>query len=391
MTDALRRLVVTLGALALVFSAYVAFAGPPKKAAPTAPASASASAAPAPPPASATAAAPSGPLKIVTKPVEPFSFEEGGKPVGFSIDLWDMLAKEAGLTYEIRWVKTVNDQIEALKNKEADAAVAAISITAEREKVVDFSQPFYESGLGILISTSQQGSSMMSLVKGFFTADFLKLCAVLLLLLIITAHLLWFFERSRNPDQFPQPYFTGVWESAWWAISTILSGGCDNKGPVVLGGRIVGAFWMLTSIILVAYFTASATTIMTVNQLTGDINGPGDLPGKVVGTVKGSTAEKYLTEHRAQVKTFPTIDGAYAALEKKDVKAVVYDAPILLFHAKESGKDQKVVGRIFQKQNYGIGLQRDSPYRKPINEALLRLHENGKIDELQTKWFGPPE
>jgi len=235
-------------------------------------------------------------------------------------------------------------------------------------------------------------SSAMAIVKSIFTWDFLQLCGVLMVMLFFTSHLLWFFERKRNPEQFPEDYWVGVRESAWWAISTILSGGCDNKGPVVFGGRIVGSFWMIVCIVLVSYFTASITTSMTVSTLTGDINGPSDLPGQVVGTVKGSTAEKYLADHKAEPKGFATIDEAYAALTKKEVKAVVYDAPILLYHAnKASGGQQKVVGRLFERQSYGIALQRDSKYRKPINEALLRLRENGYLDELNTKWFGATE
>ncbi|WP_394823690.1 transporter substrate-binding domain-containing protein [Pendulispora albinea] len=331
------------------------------------------------------------PLKVYVKPIEPFMFQEGGKSVGFSVDLWDRVAKETGITYELQWVRSVGDQIDALKNKQADAAIAAISITAEREAVVDFSQPFYESGLGILVGTTHQ-SSVRSLVKSVFTLDFLKLIGALVVLLVVTAHLLWFFERNRNPDQFPRPYLAGVWESAWWAISTILSGGCDAKGPIVIGGRIVGAFWMLASIVLVSYFTASITTVMTVNQLTSDINGPGDLPGQIVGTVKGTTGEKYLTAHRVSVRAFDRIEEAYFALEKKQIKAVVYDAPVLLYHVKQSKSDQlKVVGRLFEKQNYGIALQQGSKYRKPINEALLKLRESGYMDELSTKWFGPSE
>ncbi|WP_394843999.1 transporter substrate-binding domain-containing protein [Pendulispora brunnea] len=336
-----------------------------------------------------TAAEP--PLKVYIKPIVPFTFEENGRAVGFSIDLWERVAKETGVTYEYTWVKSVADQIEALKNKQGDVAVAAISITAEREAAIDFSQPFYESGLGILVGTQRQ-SSATALVKSVFTLDFLKLLGGLVVLLIITAHLLWFFERKRNPDQFPQAYLAGVWESAWWAISTILSGGCDAKGPIVLGGRIVGAFWMLASIVLVAYFTASITTVMTVNQLTSDINGPGDLPGQVVGTVRGTTGDKYLTAHRANVRTFNTVEEAYFALEKKQIKAVVYDAPVLLYHVKQTKNDQlKVVGRIFEKQNYGIALQQNSKYRKPINEALLKLRESGYMDELTTRWFGPTD
>ncbi|HWL85140.1 MAG TPA: transporter substrate-binding domain-containing protein, partial [Polyangiaceae bacterium] len=196
------------------------------------------------------------PLKVYVKPIEPFVFEENGKALGFSLDLWDRVAKETGVSYELHWVKTVGDQIEALKNKQADVAVAAISITAEREAVIDFSQPFYESGLGVLVGAQRQ-SSVVALIRSVFTTDFLKLCGALVLLLILTAHLLWFFERRRNPDRFPETYLAGVWEAAWWAISTILSGGCEEKPIMVVGGRIVAIFWMLTSIVLVAYFTAS--------------------------------------------------------------------------------------------------------------------------------------
>jgi polar amino acid transport system substrate-binding protein len=108
-----------------------------------------------------------------------------------------------------------------------------------------------------------------------------------------------------------------------------------------------------------------------------------------VATTKGSTAEKYLATHRAEVHAYPTIDDAYAALQKKEVQAVVYDAPILLYHLKGAPNgQQKVVGRLFERQNYGIGLQQNSPHRKSINAVLLKLRESGFMDELQTKWFG---
>jgi polar amino acid transport system substrate-binding protein len=327
-------------------------------------------------------------VKVYTKPIEHFAFQKDGKSAGFSIELWDRLAKETNLEYELVWVESVGALIEALKKKEADAAIAAISITAERQAAVDFSQPFYESGLSILVNAQSQ-SSIGLLAKSLFTPDFVKLLLAVLVMLIFTAHLIWVFERKRNPEQFPAPYFKGVWESGWWAISTILSGGCDAKGPLVIGGRIVGAFWMLVCIIFITYFTASITSIMTVNQLTSDINGPNDLPGRAVATVKGTTAEKYLATRKADVHAFPTIDEAYAALDKKKVQAVVYDAPILLYHLKSNpGLKQQVVGRLFQRQNYGVGLQHDSPHRATINEALLKLRESGFLDELQTKWFG---
>lgn len=336
----------------------------------------------------ATASAqPATKLQVYTKPIEPFAFQRNGRAAGFSIELWDRVAREMDVRYELHWVQTVGEVIEAVRTRRADVGVAAISITAEREASIDFSTPFYESGLSILVN-AQGRSAVSSILESVLTWDFLKLCGVLLGLLVVTAHLVWFFERKRNPEQFPEPYLQGVWESAWWAISTILSGGCDAKGPMVLGGRIVGAFWMLVCIIVITYFTAAITTIMTVNQLTSDISGPRDLPGLSVATVSGSTAERYLRSRRAKVRGFRTIDGAYAALNTKQVRAVVYDAPILMYHQSRSGNPQQmVVGRLFERQNYGIAMPANSPHRRAINQ-VLRLREEGFIDELNARWFG---
>jgi len=330
---------------------------------------------------------PSPTLQVYTKPIEPFSFQREDKAVGFSIDLWEHVARELGVKYEIHWVKTVGDLIDALQAKQADVAIAAITISSERQKVVDFSTPYYQSGLGILVKA--QGKGPVGIIKETFGTSFvLKVLLVLFGLLIASGHLVWLFERNHNPDQFPRPYLEGVWEATWWAISTILSGGCDAKGPVALMGRLVGAFWMLVCIIVITYFTAALTTVMTVNQLTSDISGPNDLPGKKVATVRGTTAEKYLLAHGVKVTAFEKIDEAYEALERHDVVAVVYDEPILSYHVKNAGaSDEQVVG-LFERQNYGIGLQDGSPYRKRINLALLKLSEDGVLDELRAKWFG---
>ena len=326
-------------------------------------------------------------LVVYTKPIKPFAYQEDGKWKGFSIDLWDRVAKEAGVDYELRGVKTVGELIDALKTKQADVAIAAISITSEREAVVDFSTPYYESGLGILVNAQGQSATGV-LLDAIASASFLKMCALLVLALFAIANALWFFERRRNPDQFPVHYGHGVWEASWWAISTILGGGCEGKELKAVGGRVISALWMLICVVVVTYLTASITTIMTVNQLTSDINGANDLPGQKVATAKGTTAEKYLRDHGAKVTTFDTIDGAFDALDKKEVQAVVYDEPILLYHATIGARDQRVVGRLFERQNYGIGLQEDSPLRKPINGALLKLREDGTLDELDKKWFG---
>jgi polar amino acid transport system substrate-binding protein len=127
-----------------------------------------------------------------------------------------------------------------------------------------------------------------------------------------------------------------------------------------------------------------------VQQLQGDIRSIDDLPGKVVATTAGSTAATYLREHHISVLEVPKIEEAYKALQTKKADAVVFDAPVLLFYAANEGKGKvEIVGSILREESYGIILPNNSPYRKPINQALLNLKENGTYQSLYDKWFDP--
>jgi polar amino acid transport system substrate-binding protein len=332
-------------------------------------------------------------LRVVTKPVQPFSFTENGKLMGFSIDLWEAVAKEAGFQFEMQNVETVPQMLDALKNKQADVAIAAISITAERHGFMDFSQPYYDSGLQILVAANAPGGGSgnfaTNLSRQFLNWNMMKIVVLVLLVMFLISHLVWWFERRRNAEMYPEAYAPGVWESFWWTISMLCTGGCEAKGPMGVPARLVAILWMLVSIVLIAYFTAAVTTEMTVKSLTGDISGPGDLPGIKVGTIAGSTAEAWLRRNKAKVSPYPDVPSAVAALNSGELKAVVYDAPVLRYYlSKRTGTRLRLVGPTFEKQFYGIGLQQESPLRLPINRALLALNERGFMDELQKKWFG---
>ena len=85
------------------------------------------------------------PLRVATKPLEPFVIKRDQRWAGFSVDLWEKIAQQLGWKYEWVEVKTVTDQLQAVQNGGADVAMAGISITPEREAVVDFSHPFFNA------------------------------------------------------------------------------------------------------------------------------------------------------------------------------------------------------------------------------------------------------
>lgn len=343
------------------------------------------------------AAAPATPQKIrvVTRNVEPFSFEQDGKRVGFAMELWENVARESGFQYEVQVVGTPQEMIDALVNKTADAGVGALSVTSKREEIIDFSQPFYESGFQILVSgtTATLTDTIVSLVAGLLNWKLIGMFMLLVFTMLVISHLVWMCEHRINEEMWPKNYIAGMWESFWWTISTLLVGGADNKGPIGVGGRIVAILWMLLSIVLVSLLTASFTTTMTVNTLKGGINGPQDLPDKKVATIGGSSSEKWLNDRPADRKStvvpFKTLTECIEALKKKDVEAVVYDAPMLQY-ALQKNPDEKLqlVEGIFVPSNYAIAFQQDSPLREKVNQALLSLYEGGIRDKLKDEWFG---
>jgi len=330
-------------------------------------------------------------VKIVTRTIEPFSFEKDGRRVGYAMELWDQVAREAGLEYEIAVADTAQAMIDTLKAKGGDVGVGALSVTATREEVIDFSQPFDESGRQVLVAGGGGGfmSSMWQLLSGLFNWQLIGMFLLLIATMFGISHLVWMYEHKINGDMWPEDYKKGMWESFWWTISTLLVGGADNKGPVGVGGRIIAIVWMLLSIVLVSLLTASFTTTLTVNSLKGDINGPGDLPGRKVASVEGSTSETWLTNKGAKVTPLADVAECVAALKAGKVDAVVYDAPMLQYAATRSGDDKlQMVGPVFDRQNYAFALQDGSPLCERINRALLSLTERGVGNELRKKWFG---
>ena len=322
-------------------------------------------------------------LRVATRLIEPFVFEQDGRLTGFSIELWQEIGNQLKVKSEFSIRPTVRDLLDSVASEEAAVGVAAISITAERELYLDFSQPMFESGLQILIPGQGTKTGLIgNILSGVLNAAFLQLAGAILLSILIPAHIVWFFERRPVGGLLAnKSYFPGIFEACWWA-SACLAAQADQM-PRSAAARVAAVIWMFSSVVFLAYFTASVTSTLTLQQLRGDIKGPDDLPGKPVASVKGSTSVEYLKSRHIDVTAFEKIEEAYQALQSGQVNAVVYDAPVLRYYASHEGKGKvQVVGSIFRKENYGIAFPSDSRYRKPVNEALLKLKENGTYDHL---------
>jgi len=330
-----------------------------------------------------------GKLRVVTKPLEPFVIvQPDGGLTGFSIDLWDEIAKDLQLDYEWVQVATVKDQLAAVQDGRADVAIAGISMTPEREQIIDFTHPYFDAGLRIMTS-AQSRASPLQLISTILSPALLQVLGIGLLTLLVMAHIIWLVERGSN-EAMPKAYLPGIWEAMWWSLSTIatLEYG-DKSKPHNILKRLLAMLLVVMGIILIAQFTAAITASLTVQQLTGSIQGPSDLPGKQIATVANSTSSKYLDGERLSYIGVSRIEEAYPLLESGKVDAIVYDSPVLLYYANNKGNGRvQITGQIIKPEKYGIALPPGSPIRKKINETILKFRQDGTYDVIYQKWFG---
>jgi len=125
-----------------------------------------------------------------------------------------------------------------------------------------------------------------------------------------------------------------------------------------------------------------------VQTLQGDIKGLDDLQNRTVATTAGSTAADFLRTKQIKTLEVDKIESAYDALLNQQADAVIFDAPVLMYYASRGGKGKvQLVGDLLREESYGIAVANNSPYRKPINSALLNLRENGTYQAIYDKWF----
>lgn len=357
------------------------------------------------------------PLTIVTRVVAPFVVDEtrDGKPKysGYSKNLIDLIQDDLiknGETYGLTTAQqevikkplnihtvdepTAEGLIRYVEKGQANAAIASISITGNRESRIDYSMPMFNSALQTMRLVKDAPGP--NIFKAFSALVIRHETLILLLItagfILLIAHLIYLFER-RHPKSpwYNEKYPTGVLETTWWSITTLV--GQEESHPRSGLSRLAAMSLMVFGVLFVAVFTASFTSELTLQRIDDPTRGPQSLEGQVVITVRNSTSYDFLDNQRTplklkDIKTTDDIDQAYTLLQKGQGDAIVYDAPVLQYYAQNKGKGTFVtVGSVFHPEYYGIALPQNSPWREPFNRAILSLSENGELDKLRTIWL----
>ena len=146
-------------------------------------------------------------LVIATREVPPFAMKrKDGSWHGISIALWHRIAERLHLRYRFSEGTTNQAILDGVAKGTFDAGIAAITITAARERIVDFTLPYYTAGLGVAVSTGEP--RWRAIFRTLFSFGFLQAVSILLGFAMCVGFVIWLLERRQTE------HFRGAWAPA---------------------------------------------------------------------------------------------------------------------------------------------------------------------------------
>ncbi|KAI9176994.1 hypothetical protein LWI28_009656 [Acer negundo] len=271
-----------------------------------------------------------------------------------------------------------------------DAAVGDITIVTNRTRIVDFTQPFMESGLVVVAPVQQEKTSPWAFLKPFTVEMW---CVTGAFFLLVGA-VVWILEHRFN-NEFRGPPSQQLMTICWFSFSTMFFSHRENTVSTL--GRLVLIIWLFVVLIINSSYTASLTSILTVQQLTSRIEGIDTLisSSEPIGIQEGSFSWNYLVDElniaQSRLKKLKNLDEYYKALmlgpKNGGVAAIVDELPYIELFLSRTNCAFRTVGQEFTKSGWGFAFQRDSPLAIDLSTAILQLSESGDLQKIHNKWL----
>ena len=324
-------------------------------------------------------------IKVGVQEEPPFVMQQADQGyTGLSIDLWKSIAKGKGIAYEIVEYSDHLGLIRALDFGEIDISINPIHVNEVRLKMLEVSQPFFVSSIGVATVQSEQ-SQLSMFLHNFFSLDFLRIILLLVFVIFVFGTILWIAERRHNRQQF-RPGFIGLFDGLWWSAVTMTTVGYGDKAPKSKLGRVIAMVWMFTAIIIISSFTATIASTLTVNSLHRSIEDLEDLRQlNKIGTVYASSSEDFL--HLNQIEglvLYDKIEEALGELAVRNIEVLVYDKTVMDYYISQLQLSDKVslLPIRFNQQYKSFFLPKDSPLMPWVNPLLVRKINEASWEDL---------
>ncbi|KAK7311069.1 hypothetical protein RJT34_08962 [Clitoria ternatea] len=301
---------------------------------------------------------------------------------GFSINVFETVVKL--LPYHLPFTLvpfygSYDQIVEQVNNKVLDAAVGDLQIVEHRYAFAEFSYPYIESGIAMVVKVKPDRSKETWMFMDAFTKEMWLLMAAMHLFI---AFVIWFIEGENNSEL---KTFGAI---LWFSVTMLFFA---HREPVKSNmARIVLAPWLFAILIVTSSFTASLSSMMTVSQLEPSVPDIQTLlkTNAIIGCNKNTFLVHYLVDeltfHPENVRVFDSINDFHRAFENKEIVAAFAISPHAdVFLATYCQGYIKAI--TLKLGGLGFAFPKGSTLAIDISRATLIAIEKGEVQRLEEK------
>ncbi|RVE64797.1 hypothetical protein OJAV_G00129480 [Oryzias javanicus] len=339
---------------------------------------------------------------------------------GFCVDMLKELAEILKFKYRIRLVGdglygvpgangTWTGMVGELISRKADLAVAGLTITAEREKVIDFSKPFMTLGISIMYRVH------LGRRPGYFSFldPFSPGVWLFMLLAYLAVSCVLFLVARLTPYEWynPHPCLKGrcnllinqysLGNSFWFPVGGFMQQG-STIAPRALSTRCVSGVWWAFTLIIISSYTANLAAFLTVQRMEVPIESVDDLADQTsieYGTMHGGSTMTFFQNSRYQTyqrmwnfmhSKQPSVfvkstEEGIARVLNSNYAYLLESTMNEYYHQRNCNLTQ--IGGLLDTKGYGVGMPLGSVYRDEFDLAILKLQEDNRLEILKRKWW----
>ncbi|KAI1719509.1 ligated ion channel l-glutamate- and glycine-binding site domain-containing protein [Ditylenchus destructor] len=336
---------------------------------------------------------------------------------GYCVDLLNKLAEDVGFTYTLYKVRdekwglksengTWNGLIQDLTTHKADMCVTSLKLNSERARDIDFSIPFLETGISIVVKIRSGVLSPTAFLEPFeYNTWIIILCSIQAAAIAIFVFE-WISPRSFNGKKHPPPgHKFSLCRSYWLVWATLFSASVSTDVPRSCVSRIMSLVWAAFGLTFLAVYTANLAAFMITRVQYYDLSGLDDEkmvypdqqePRFRYGTVEGGNTHETMRRNWQQMHKFvernkyfsDNVSAGIEAVRNEGLDAFVYDAVVLDYQAgKDVNCELMTVGKWAVSTGYGIGFPKNSPHVEKVNRFMLQYQQKGDLERLQNFWL----